>query len=221
VPGHTQNIDQCCKISVGIDIQPVDAVGRAAHALVSSRARRPMLVVSCSLSTTFVDKRTITQHAAENRDLRHKRGFEPEIVFRPGVSLMQTGGGVPYFDFPYHPKHLTRPTIMSPAQKHQNTGGDDLDDGLELDPGLLAESDDEDGGSVNVEDLLEMTDEEDKGPKVSGQKRKAHEEDDEDDDESMDEDAKKADKKKRRKEKDKERRAKVCLVLVEKRVVNV
>lgn len=146
------------------------------------------------------------QHVGKDRDLRHNRGLS--LILSKSISLISPGGGVPYFDFPHHPKHLTRLIIMSSKQKQQHTGGDDLDDGLELDPGLLAESDDEDGASVDVEDLLEMTDEEDKGPKVSGQKRKA---DDDDDSESMDEDAKKADKKKRRKEKDKERRAKVCL----------
>ena len=66
--------------------------------------------------------------------------------------------------------YTSRQNTMSTRVKQPNTGGDDLDDGLELDPGLLAESDDEDGESVDVNDLLEMTDEEDKGPKVSGQK---------------------------------------------------
>jgi len=126
------------------------------------------------------------------------------------MRLIYPGGGVPYFDFPLISQApISRPTIMSSKVKSQNTGGDDLDDGLELDPELLAESDDDEGGSVDVEDLLEMTDEEDKGPKVSGQKRKVDDDDDGSDDEDMDEDAKKADKKKRRKEKDKERRAKV------------
>lgn len=96
---------------------------------------------------------------------------------------------------------------MSATAKHQATGGDDLDDGLELDPNMLADSDSEaEDGSINGEDLLEMTDEEDKGPRVTGQKRKASEDDVR---EGKDDAAEKADKKKRRKEKDKERRAKV------------
>ena len=96
---------------------------------------------------------------------------------------------------------------MSATAKHQITGGDDLDDGLELDPDLLADSGSEDeDGSINGEDLLEMTDEEDKGPRVTGQKRKASEEDVSN---GQGEEVSKADKKKQRKEKDKERRAKV------------
>jgi protein CMS1 len=99
---------------------------------------------------------------------------------------------------------------MSATAKHQITGGDDLDDGLELDPELLADSGSEDeDGSINGEDFLEMTDEEDKGPRVTGQKRKASEDDLS---HGQDEEVSKAEKKRRRKEKDKERRAKVSFL---------
>lgn len=98
------------------------------------------------------------------------------------------------------------------------TGGDDLDDGLEIDHDLIAQSDNDEEGSIvsdgedgNYEGY--MTDEEDKGPRVTGQKRKVNQ-DDEDDVKEVDEEARKAEKKKRRKEKDKERKAKVTLLHV-------
>lgn len=104
------------------------------------------------------------------------------------------------------------------------TGGDDLDDGFELDHDLIAESDSEGEGSViggeEYEDF--MTDDEDKGPTVTGRKRKATGEDlagvqpvradaQSEDDGEKDEEARKADKKRRKKEKEKERKARVGL----------
>lgn len=96
--------------------------------------------------------------------------------------------------------------------KQDITGGDDLDDGLELDPDLLASSDNED------EDLLDRDadigdeetrpevddDEGDEEPGADvGEKRKR------DEGEDMDEEERKAEKKRRQKEKFKERKAKV------------
>jgi len=94
------------------------------------------------------------------------------------------------------------------------TGGDDLDDGLELDPTLLASSDAEEeggdeGGQLNdeEEELLPGDDRVDGDEDVrAGVKRKAGEDDD---DEDGDEGDAKAEKKKRRKEREKERKAKV------------
>jgi hypothetical protein len=137
---------------------------------------------------------------------------------------------VPYFDVWIHLNSLalwitavnitTTTTTMAPTK----TGGDDLDDGFELDHDLIAESDSEGEGSViggeEYEDF--MTDDEDKGPTVTGRKRKATGEDlagvqpvradaQSEDDGEKDEEARKADKKRRKKEKEKERKARVGL----------
>ncbi|OCF56553.1 protein CMS1 [Kwoniella mangroviensis CBS 10435] len=98
------------------------------------------------------------------------------------------------------------------------TGGDDLDDGLELDPDFLAASDEEGGSEVEGEDgisergdgeLPPLEGEEDeivRSPIAESKKRLIEEV--EADDGEDDEEAKKADKKKRKKEKEKERKAK-------------
>ena len=96
--------------------------------------------------------------------------------------------------------------------KTAKTGGDDLDDGLELDPGLLASSDNEDEGSEVGSDA-DIGDEE---------TRAAVDEDDEEQDEGVDvgekrkrdvgdedEDSAAAEKRRRKREKFKERKAKV------------
>jgi protein CMS1 len=104
-------------------------------------------------------------------------------------------------------------TMAQTPAKVAKTGGDDLDDGLELDPGLLASSDNEDEGSdlgsdVDIGDeetraaVDEDDDEEDEGVDV-GEKRKRDVGDD-------DEDAAAAEKRRRKREKFKERKAKVC-----------
>ncbi|WWC60439.1 uncharacterized protein I303_103011 [Kwoniella dejecticola CBS 10117] len=111
--------------------------------------------------------------------------------------------------------------MIQAAEKDQyKTGGDDLDDGLELDPDFLAASDEE-GDSDNDGDVIQdgernlapLEGEEDeilRSPIAEGKKRKIEEtevaEANEDDD--GDEEAKKADKKRRKKEKEKERKAK-------------
>lgn len=103
------------------------------------------------------------------------------------------------------------------ADKPPKTGGDDLDDGLELDEGLLAaESSDEEGIAAPVplpedgdEDegegiyVEEDDEDEERTPPetVSGVKRKAET--------GEDEEARKEEKKKRKKEKEKARKAKV------------
>jgi protein CMS1 len=97
----------------------------------------------------------------------------------------------------------------------RQTGGDDLDDGLELDPTLLA-SESEDGFGDEAEDgagYLSAEDMEVEAPK--GVKRKASEDEDEVVGE-VDADAAAA-KRKRRREKDKARRAaKVCFAMCSK-----
>lgn len=115
--------------------------------------------------------------------------------------------------------------VQETTEKSIKTGGDDLDDGLELDPDLLASSDFEDAASVIASDFdsEEQQDEvsEDEGPLVlegeeteiavdpvpEVKKRKAEDVESEGE---QDEEAKKAEKKRRKKEKEKERRAKVC-----------
>jgi protein CMS1 len=91
------------------------------------------------------------------------------------------------------------------------TGGDDLDDGLELDPDLLASSEPENGeereddlyddGAEGDNDagLDDENDEEEAG--AGGKKRKAAED--------LDDEERKAEKKRRKKEKEKARKAKV------------
>lgn len=98
---------------------------------------------------------------------------------------------------------------MAPTStKVAKSGGDDLDDGLELDPELLAPSDEEDAGDSDVDIGDEETraavdddDDEEDGVDV-GEKRK-RDEGEEDDEEKM------AEKRRRKKEKLKERKAKV------------
>lgn len=115
--------------------------------------------------------------------------------------------------------------VQKTAEETIKTGGDDLDDGLELDPDLLASSDFEDAASVIASDFdseeQQDEDSEDEGPLVlegeeteiavslvpEVKKRKAEEVESEGE---QDEEAKKAEKKRRKKEKEKERRAKVC-----------
>lgn len=97
-----------------------------------------------------------------------------------------------------------------------NTGGDDLDDGLELDATLLA-SDDEDqfGSDVDVDaegmDGAEfLSDDEDEAPAPRASKRKAEAVDGDDDDNAVstgDATADAAARKKLRKEKEKARKA--------------
>ncbi|WWD16377.1 hypothetical protein CI109_100803 [Kwoniella shandongensis] len=112
--------------------------------------------------------------------------------------------------------------VQTTEQKVSKTGGDDLDDGLELDPDLLADSDaeaegsgseaeeEEDNAVLEEEDDFEpaeIVDEDEPSASNSageGKKRKADEV--ELGDES--EEAKKAEKKRRKKEKEKERKAK-------------
>ncbi|WWC68507.1 uncharacterized protein I206_102436 [Kwoniella pini CBS 10737] len=107
--------------------------------------------------------------------------------------------------------------MVQAAQKDTfKTGGDDLDDGLELDPDFLAASDEEgdsdnNGGDAEDEneDLIPLEGEEDEiahSPIPEAKKRKI--EDVELDGENDDEEAKKAEKKRRKKEKEKERKAK-------------
>lgn len=87
---------------------------------------------------------------------------------------------------------------MSAAPK---TGGDDLDDGLELDPSLLA-SDDEDAADLGEDENAYLSEEEEEAAQVVSNKRKA-----EGSVEAVDEDQAKRDAKKRRREKDKARKA--------------
>ncbi|WVR03701.1 hypothetical protein IAU60_000696 [Kwoniella sp. DSM 27419] len=111
-------------------------------------------------------------------------------------------------------------------KSHYKTGGDDLDDGLELDADLLAPSDDEasvsdgeegvlgdeagsevaeeDGDDVSLAPLEGEEDEIVKSPIAEGKKRKA---DDAVAEEEDPEAAKAAEKKRRKKEKEKERKA--------------
>lgn len=107
-----------------------------------------------------------------------------------------------------HILNVTLSFNMAPAK----TGGDDLDDGLDLDNSLVAHGGDDEEGSIVGDEEVDinayMTDEEDKGPRVTGQKRKISQDDDTPAAE-LDDEAQKAEKKRRRKEKDKERRAKV------------
>ncbi|KIY31682.1 protein CMS1 [Cryptococcus gattii E566] len=113
--------------------------------------------------------------------------------------------------------------VQEKTEKTIKTGGDDLDDGLELDPDLLASSDFEDAASVIASDFdseeQQDEDSEDEGPLLlegeeteiavnpvpEVKKRKAEDVESEGE---QDEEAKKAEKKRRKKEKEKERRAK-------------
>ncbi|KAK8861700.1 hypothetical protein IAR55_002523 [Kwoniella newhampshirensis] len=119
--------------------------------------------------------------------------------------------------------------VQTTEHMTSKTGGDDLDDGLELDPDLLADSDVEAEGSGSEaedeeteivpddEDQFESAengdDDEEEEAKVKtaksevakGKKRKVDDVELADDD---DEEAKKAEKKRRKKEKEKERKAK-------------
>ena len=101
---------------------------------------------------------------------------------------------------------------MAPTQTQEKpvkTGGDDLDDGLELDAELFdyADADGSEGSIVDGDDIGGyMTDEEDKGPTVSGRKRKGSDSDEPSG--TIDPEALKAEKKRRKKEKEKERKAK-------------
>lgn len=107
-------------------------------------------------------------------------------------------------------------TTNKKLPKPDITGGDDLDDGLELDPDLLASSDNEDddipdqdadiGDEETRPEVDEDEEDEESGAEV-GEKRKR------DGAEDMDEEERKAEKKRRQKEKFKERKAKVSLVL--------
>lgn len=82
------------------------------------------------------------------------------------------------------------------------TGGDDLDDGLELDPSLMA-SDDE-GAELGEDEGAYLSDEEE-APEPISKKRKAADSDNSV--EPVSEDQAKKDAKKRRREKDKARKA--------------
>ncbi|WRT65824.1 uncharacterized protein IL334_002774 [Kwoniella shivajii] len=105
--------------------------------------------------------------------------------------------------------------VQETLKQSEKTGGDDLDDGLELDPDLLASSDEDAESEVDAEDgvsdngdgaLPPLEGEEDEitnSPIPEGKKRKAEEVEVEDEEAS-----KLADKKKRKKEKEKERKAK-------------
>jgi protein CMS1 len=106
--------------------------------------------------------------------------------------------------------------------KVPKTGGDDLDDGLELDPELLA-SESEDDGEINLDeddgeegvyegdDLSGDEDGERERATGVGKKRKAEVDDERElgGNEDGNEEARKADKKRRKKEKEKARKAKV------------
>ena len=110
---------------------------------------------------------------------------------------------------------------MAPATTH-STGGDDLDDGFELDQDLLANSEVGSSGSrhdgeEDGEEGFEVADgeydnddgaEDDERPQTSiaGAKRKAADAED-------DEESRKAEKRLRKKEKEKLRRARVILIL--------
>ncbi|WVQ78674.1 hypothetical protein IAT38_000761 [Cryptococcus sp. DSM 104549] len=123
--------------------------------------------------------------------------------------------------------------VQSITKQPPKTGGDDLDDGLELDPDLLASSDIEDASDAESDADMEGDDaeetaapresssgaafvlegEEDEilmSPVLEGKKRKALEVEEtaEDEGEGDSADAKAADKKRRKKEKEKERKAK-------------
>lgn len=102
------------------------------------------------------------------------------------------------------------------ADKVAATGGDDLDDGLELDPDLLASDDEDDDEGIDPdadigdEETRPEADEdevEESGAEV-GEKRKR------DGEGEADEEERKAEKRRRKKEKLKERKAKVCLPIV-------
>lgn len=110
------------------------------------------------------------------------------------------------------------------TEKTVKTGGDDLDDGLELDPDLLASSDIEDAAS-DLESEFDGGEQQDQAPEGESplvfegeeteiamspvpevKKRKAEDVEGEGE---QDEEATKAEKKRRKKEKEKERKAKV------------
>jgi len=126
-------------------------------------------------------------------------------------------------DYQLTPTRIARYTIKMaqvPA-KTAKTGGDDLDDGLELDPELLA-SDNEDESDAEFENDADIGEEEtrvavdedsedeaDGGADV-GEKRKRDGDGEEDD--------AAAEKRKRKREKFKERKAKVSLVLSHGRI---
>lgn len=84
------------------------------------------------------------------------------------------------------------------------TGGDDLDDGLELDPSLLA-SDDEDAADLGEDEGAYLSDEEEETREVVSKKRKA--DTDAAPAEGVSDEQAKKDAKKRRREKDKARKA--------------
>lgn len=105
---------------------------------------------------------------------------------------------------------------VASTSKAIKTGGDDLDDGLELDPELLAPSDgsDVEGEEVGVDEMRvdgvdeddevddgDLQEDEEEPRRRAGVKRKV---------ENLDEDAKAEEKKRRKKEKEKERKARVC-----------
>lgn len=122
--------------------------------------------------------------------------------------------------------------VQETMEKTIKTGGDDLDDGLELDPHLLASSDFEDAASVIASDFdseeqqdevsedegqLVLEEEETKIPVSSVPEVKKRKAEDVESEGEQDEEAKKAEKKRRKKEKEKERRAKVCTYLLKPR----
>lgn len=125
--------------------------------------------------------------------------------------------------FIYHLASVRQRTMAQETlSKAPKTGGDDLDDGLELDPELLA-SDAEDDGEVDVDeddgeegvyegdDLSGHEDGEREKATGVGKKRKAEADDqrEQGETEHVDEEARMADKKRRKKEKEKARKAKV------------
>ena len=106
--------------------------------------------------------------------------------------------------------------MASKPGKKAPTGGDDLDDGLELDTDMLASSDadendiadrDADIGDEETRAEEDDDDEDDLGPEA-GEKRKRDDED-EDGEAGQDEEERKAEQRRRKKEKFKERKAKV------------
>lgn len=112
---------------------------------------------------------------------------------------------------------MAQTATTNKAAKTARTGGDDLDDGLELDPDLLASSDaeeddipdrDADIGDEETRADDDDEDEEDVGAEA-GEKRKR--DDGDEDAPQLDDEERKDEKRRRKKEKFKERKAKVCL----------
>ena len=112
-----------------------------------------------------------------------------------------------------HSNYNMAQTTSKKQPKPDITGGDDLDDGLELDPDLLASSDNEDedipdqDADIGDEETRPEADEDDEQDDDSGaevgEKRKR------DGAEDLNEEERQAEKKRRQKEKFKERKAKV------------